>query len=107
RGGEAAQEWKEIVPAVCERDLVRCTLSGDGYGPSDHSPFYAAGVPVLHFFTGAHDDYDKPSDDSDKINAIGGACIAGLVAGIAETIADEPNRLTYKSAPSPAPRGDS
>ena len=57
--------------------------SGDGFGPSDHSPFYAAGVPVLHFFTGAHDDYHKPSDDADKINAAGGARIAGLVADVA------------------------
>jgi hypothetical protein len=106
-GLESAAEWGKIVPPLCDQNGVLCTLSGDGYGPSDHSPFYAAGVPVLHFFTGAHDDYHKPSDDADKINAIGGARIASLVADIAETVADEPNRPTYKSAPSPAPRGDS
>jgi Tol biopolymer transport system component/Zn-dependent M28 family amino/carboxypeptidase len=105
-GGESAEEWKEIVPAVCERDLVRCTLSGDGYGPSDHSPFYAAGVPVLHFFTGPHEDYHKPSDDADKINAAGGARVALLVANLATEIAARPNRPTYKSAPAPAPVGD-
>src|SRR6185295_2599851 len=66
-GGESAEEWKTVVPPACERELVACTLSGDGYGPSDHSPFYAAGVPVLHFFTGPHEDYHKPSDDADKI----------------------------------------
>jgi Tol biopolymer transport system component len=105
-GGESAAEWKEIVPAVCERDLVRCALSGDGYGPSDHSPFYAAGVPVLHFFTGPHEDYHKPSDDADKINAAGGARVALLVADLATEIAARPDRPTYKSAPAPAPQGD-
>ncbi len=105
-GGESAEEWKEIVPAVCERDLVRCALSGDGYGPSDHSPFYAAGVPVLHFFTGPHEDYHKPSDDADKINAAGGARVSLLVADLATEIAARPNRPTYKSAPAPAPQGD-
>ncbi|MFL6233351.1 MAG: M20/M25/M40 family metallo-hydrolase, partial [Thermoanaerobaculia bacterium] len=105
-GGESAEEWKEIVPAVCERDLVKCTLSGDGYGPSDHSPFYAAGVPVLHFFTGPHEDYHKPSDDADKINAAGGARVALLVADLATEIAGRPGRPTYKSAPAPAPQGD-
>ncbi len=105
-GGESAEEWKEIVPAVCERDLVRCALSGDGYGPSDHSPFYAAGVPVLHFFTGPHEDYHKPSDDADKINAAGGARVAALVADLAVDIAGRPGRPTYKSAPAPAPQGD-
>jgi len=106
-GGESAAEWQQIVPPQCDANGLLCTLSGDGYGPSDHSPFYAAGVPVLHFFTGSHEDYHKPSDDAGKINAAGGAHIASLVAGVAETLADQPGRLTYKSAPSPAPRGDS
>jgi Tol biopolymer transport system component len=105
-GGDSAEEWNALVPPVCERDLVRCSLSGDGYGPSDHSPFYAAGVPVLHFFTGAHEDYHKPSDDADKINAAGGARVAALVADLALEIANGPQRPTYKSAPAPAPRGD-
>ena len=39
-----------------------------GIGPSDHSSFYNMGLPVLHFFTGQHSDYHKPSDDFDKIN---------------------------------------
>ena len=37
-------------------------------GPSDHAPFYAVGIPALHFWTGKHDDYHKPSDDVEKIN---------------------------------------
>ncbi|MEA2599984.1 MAG: hypothetical protein QOF89_976 [Acidobacteriota bacterium] len=106
-GGESAEEWKDIVPPLCGRDAIQCTLSGDGYGPSDHSPFYAAGVPVLHFFTGAHTDYHKPSDDADKINAIGGARVATLVSDVAMEVADRPQRPTYKSAPAPGPRGDS
>jgi hypothetical protein len=39
-----------------------------GIGPSDHSSFYNMNIPVLHFFTGQHSDYHKPSDDFDKIN---------------------------------------
>jgi Tol biopolymer transport system component/Zn-dependent M28 family amino/carboxypeptidase len=105
-GGDSATEWGRIVPAACERQGLDCALSGDGYGPSDHSPFYAAGVPVLHFFTGAHADYHKPSDDADKINAAGGARVAALVADVATGIADTPERPTYKSAPAPAPQGD-
>ena len=106
-GGESAEEWKDLVPPVCGRDLLACTLSGDGYGPSDHSPFYAAGVPVLHFFTGPHDDYHKPSDDAERINAAGGARIAGLVADLALEIANRPQRPTYRKAAAPLPRGDS
>jgi Tol biopolymer transport system component len=105
-GGETAGEWRQLVPPACARELIGCTLGGDGYGPSDHSPFYAAGVPVLHFFTGAHEDYHKPSDTPDKINAIGGARIAMLVADVAREASARPARLTYKAAPAPAPAGD-
>ncbi len=105
-GTATAAEWGDMVPAACTRDLIGCTLSGDGYGPSDHSPFYAAGVPVLHFFTGAHEDYHKPSDTADKINAAGGERVALLVADLAAEVADHPARLAYKSAPAPGPAGD-
>jgi Tol biopolymer transport system component/Zn-dependent M28 family amino/carboxypeptidase len=105
-GGESAPEWRQLVPPACARELLACTLGGDGYGPSDHSPFYAAGVPVLHFFTGAHEDYHKPSDTAEKINAAGGAQVARLVADVARQVADRPGRLTYKSAAAPAPQGD-
>jgi len=39
-----------------------------GVGPSDHTSFYINDIPVLHFFTGQHSDYHKPSDDVEKIN---------------------------------------
>ena len=42
--------------------------SKSGTGPSDHTMFYLQDIPVLHFFTGAHEDYHKPSDDAEKIN---------------------------------------
>jgi hypothetical protein len=105
-GGESAAEWGEIVPAACGRERIECALSGDGYGPSDHSPFYAVGVPVLHFFTGPHEDYHKPADDAERINAAGGARVAALVADVAAEIAARPERPTYKSAPAPVAQGD-
>jgi len=70
-GGTSAAEWDSILPPLCDHLRLGCTLSGDGYGPSDQTPFYAAGVPVLHFFTGAHGDYHKPSDDTELLNLAG------------------------------------
>jgi len=45
--------------------------SASGVGPSDHTSFYNSDIPVLHFFTGQHKDYHKPSDDIEFINAEG------------------------------------
>jgi len=39
-----------------------------GVGPSDQTSFYLKDIPVLHFFTGQHSDYHKPSDDASKVN---------------------------------------
>jgi hypothetical protein len=75
-------------------------LSEDGYGPSDHSSFYAKRVPVLFFWTGTHDDYHKPSDTADKINYEGEARIVSFVADIIGAIDKDDKRPTYAVAKS-------
>ena len=68
-GTGTAKEWEDILSAA--EPPMELSLVPDGYGPSDHSAFYEAGVPVLHFFTGAHEDYHKPTDDIEKVSARG------------------------------------
>ena len=104
-GGASAAEWETVIQPLCAAFEIGCELGGDGYGPSDQMSFYAAGVPVLHFFTGAHDNYHKPSDDTASINAAGGVRIANLVAGIALELTSLEG-LTYQAAETPAPVGD-
>ncbi len=50
------------------RGILKTKSSESGVGPSDHTSFYNQNIPVLHFFSGTHPDYHKPSDDADKIN---------------------------------------
>ena len=59
-----------------------------GVGPSDHTSFYLSDIPVLHFFTGQHEDYHKPSDDSEKLNYAGMETISNYIF---EIIADLDN----------------
>jgi membrane-associated protease RseP (regulator of RpoE activity) len=102
-GGDSAKEWRDLVAPVCAAQRVECTIGGSGYGPSDHTPFYIAGAPVLFLFTGSHSDYHTASDDADKINAIGGARIAAIAADVAIAAANA-GQLTYVKAP-PEPMG--
>ncbi|MDQ1728674.1 MAG: hypothetical protein QOD33_799 [Pyrinomonadaceae bacterium] len=76
------------------------TLNEDGYGPSDHSSFYAKQVPVLFFWTGTHEDYHKPSDTADKINYTDEARIVVLVARVVHDLAGNDKRPTYAVAKS-------
>jgi aminopeptidase YwaD len=76
------------------------TLNEDGYGPSDHSSFYAKQVPVLFFWTGNHEDYHKPSDTADKINYEGEARILEFVANVVGDVDRSDKRPTYTVAKS-------
>jgi len=66
-----------------------------GFGPSDHSSFYARKVPVLHLFTGSHADYHRPTDTADKIRYDGMVRISRLVADIVRELATAPERPAY------------
>jgi membrane-associated protease RseP (regulator of RpoE activity) len=74
-------------------------LSPDGYGPSDHSSFYGAGIPVLHFFTNTHADYHRPSDDWQTINAEGISRVADLAAGITRRLAGSGQTVAMNLTP--------
>ena len=62
--------WKDVLNKI-NYDSLKLVTSESGVGPSDHTSFYLQDIPVLHFFTGQHEDYHKPSDDADKINYAG------------------------------------
>ena len=66
-----------------------------GVGPSDHTSFYLADIPVLHFFTGQHEDYHKPSDDPDKLNYKGMEAISNYIMRIITDL-DNDQRLAFR-----------
>lgn len=59
-----------------------------GIGPSDHTSFYNADIPVLHFFTGQHEDYHKPSDDFEKLNYKGMQTISNYIFKVISDLND-------------------
>ncbi|MCS6911659.1 MAG: M28 family peptidase [Myxococcales bacterium] len=106
-GTDSAKEWTDLVQPVCRGLGLVCHTGGDGYGPSDMTPFYAAGVPVLFFFTGAHADYHRPSDTADRINALGVVQVGQAVAGTVQALAAHLSTggvLTFQRASRPPPR---
>ncbi len=102
-GTDTAAEWGELVGGVASAGGIDVAFNGSGYGPSDHTSFYAGDVPVLHFFTNVHTDYHKPSDDWESIDVDGLVRVADLVAEIAQRIADRPTRLTLQRSEAPPP----
>jgi hypothetical protein len=71
-----------------------------GIGPSDQTSFYLMDIPVLHFFTGQHSDYHKPSDDVDKINFTGEQKVLEYIITLIEATNDLPKLVFTKTASS-------
>ncbi|MDG1656782.1 MAG: M28 family peptidase [Schleiferiaceae bacterium] len=76
-GTGTAVEWDEILDTPIHGLDIKKDPAG--VGPSDQTSFYYKDLPVLHLFTGTHDDYHKPTDDADKINYKGMAKLASLI----------------------------
>lgn len=113
-GMATAPEWPTLLEAAnvasageVESSRFTLALLPDGYGPSDHSEFYAEGIPVLHFFTNTHGEYHRPVDDWQTINAGGLDGIAEFVHDVTASLAgvgpSEPATLTPVEAQPPTP----
>ncbi len=59
-----------FTPAIEEinKPEFQFVMDSSGIGPSDHTSFYLQDIPVLHFFTGQHEEYHTPEDDVELIN---------------------------------------
>ena len=113
-GVGTAQQWRDSINLINNLKIqisrgrspqpsptiFSLTLNEDGYGPSDHSSFYAKQIPVLFFFTGTHDDYHKPSDTADKINYEDEARVVSFIANITRSVGAKEQRPTYTLAKS-------
>jgi Tol biopolymer transport system component/membrane-associated protease RseP (regulator of RpoE activity) len=107
-GIDSAPQWKALVDTAGAGSNLKITETGDGYGPSDQTSFYAAKVPVLHFFTGAHERYHTPEDVADPINFAGEARIVRLIVNVMAPLARGAVTPVYARASSaPAMEGDS
>jgi membrane-associated protease RseP (regulator of RpoE activity) len=94
-----AANGRAIVTSDAAKQF-QLTLNDDGFGPSDHSSFYAKQIPVLFFWTGTHEDYHKPSDTADKINYPDEARVVALVARVVRELDSSDQRPTYMVAKS-------
>ena len=82
----------------------KINFDSSGTGPSDHTSFYRKDIPVLFFFTGAHSDYHKPSDDADKINYTGELMLIKYIYSVIEKTNDK-GKLAFTKTREPQQMG--
>jgi Tol biopolymer transport system component len=97
QGVGSSGEWRRLIEKRNVAAGFQANLLDDPYVPSDATAFYPKGIPVLHFFTGSHEDYHRPSDDADKINVEGVTRITRFARGLVVDLLGSPNRPDYRT----------
>lgn len=85
--------FKQTLKA--NNDKFKIVENESGVGPSDHTSFYLIDIPVLHFFTGQHEDYHKPGDDAEKLNYEGMNLISDYIYDIISDL-DDNGELAFR-----------
>lgn len=88
--GTAAM-WPKVLEQANVTAGFDLTLQEDPYQPTDVGSFNTASVACLTFFTGAHQEYHKPSDTADKINYEDLDRVGAFAAAIVKRLMDAPD----------------
>jgi len=101
-GTGTADEWKHIAMGVGYTTGVEAVSIPQDPGGSDQVAFHEAGVPAIQVFTGPHEDYHRPTDDIEKVDAEGLVKVATFVREAVQYLAERDRPLT-KAGAAPAP----
>ena len=95
QGVGSSSVWTKLIEKRNVPIGFDLTLQTDPYLPTDVTAFYPKEVPVLSFFTGGHEDYNRPTDDPDTLNYDGIERIARLAHGIVLDLISSVERPAY------------
>ncbi len=93
-GNYSAREWVHIFRGTGYVTGVPIKQSTLDTGNGDEKSFIDAGVPSVHFFSGARDNYHRPTDTADRIDTAGLVKTAVVLKETIEFLAARPEPLT-------------
>ncbi len=102
-GTGTAKEMDAIIAGASHEfgNALKVTRSEQGHGPSDHSAFYAKGIPVFYLTTGGTEEYHTPDDDAALLNYGGLDSVATFAALLVEQVQKYPGGLTFTETAAP------
>ena len=87
-GTGTAEEWTGVLDRANAAipSPLDLRYNSDGFGGSDHSSFYARGIPVLHFFSNTHPEYHRVEDDWELVNPEGMSRVTDLLVSVVREV---------------------
>lgn len=101
-GVGTARGFADLLRPMVESSGLTARLLPGGRGPSDHAVFYGESIPVLHFFSGLHDEYHAPGDVYTTINFTGAVRVVNLVSEVAMVVVSRAEPLEFTTATGPS-----
>lgn len=95
QGAGSSSIWRKLIEKRNVAAGFNLVVQDDPYLPTDTTAFYPKGIPVLQFFTGSHDDYHRPGDDTEKVNFEGIERIANLAFAMTQDLEKSTTRPDY------------
>ena len=94
-GTATGKELSDLLDEANSEIDLKLFKNPKNVGPSDQAPFFLVHIPAIHFFTGFHDCYHRPTDDVETLNCEGMVEISALVERLTVKVADREERLTF------------
>lgn len=94
-GMGSSSSFHSLIDFANQTVGLKIRKQNEAIGPSDHQPFFEQRVPVLHLFTGLHNDYHRPSDDFEKINTEGMVWVTDIVYRLGDDLSKRAIRPNY------------
>lgn len=98
--GNTAKEWKFVFMGTDYTTGIKSEVVQQELDASDQAAFIEKGIPAVQLFTGATENYHRPSDTCDKIDGKGLVKVAAVAKEVVEYLADRdiPFEFTGKMA---------
>ncbi len=98
--GNTAKEWKFVFMGTDYTTGIKSEVVQQELDASDQAAFIEKGIPAIQLFTGASENYHRPSDTWDKIDGKGLVKVAAVTKEVVEYLADRdiPFEFTGKMA---------
>lgn len=90
QGAGSSTIWRKLIEKRNVAAGFSLVVQDDPYLPTDTTAFYPKGIPTLSFFTGSHEDYHRPTDDTEKLNWDGLARITRFAAALSADLVQGP-----------------
>jgi Tol biopolymer transport system component/Zn-dependent M28 family amino/carboxypeptidase len=99
QGTGSSSEWIKLIEKKNVVAGFNLTIQEDPYLPTDVTAFYPNNVPVVSFFTGSHEEYNRPVDDAETLDYEGMSRIGNLAKMMILDIAKRTEPMDYVKVP--------